>query len=69
MPNFGTVQNNLITNIIVAETKEIAETVTGQTCVLLPPLDVGIGWTYEGGTFIAPPQPEPITNVDTEPTA
>jgi hypothetical protein len=63
MPNFGTVENNLITNIIVAETKEIAETVTGQTCVLLPPLEVGIGWTYEGGTFTAP-----VVKAPTKPT-
>lgn len=33
MPNFATLRNNVVDNIIVAETKEIAEAVTGQTCV------------------------------------
>ncbi len=69
MPNYGVVENNVITNVIVAENKEIAETVTGQLCVELPHYDVGIGWTYEGGTFIRPVEPEPTTSVDTEPTA
>ena len=54
MPNYGILENTLITNVIVAETKEIAEQVTGKTCVELPPLNVGTGWTYEGGTFSAP---------------
>lgn len=69
MPNYGTLNGIVINNVITAESKEIAETVTGQTCVELPPLDVGIGWTYENGTFSAPVKPEPTTSVDTEPTA
>jgi hypothetical protein len=50
MPNYGTLNGIVINNVITAESKEIAETVTGQTCVELPPLNVGIGWTYDGGT-------------------
>jgi hypothetical protein len=69
MPNYGTLNGIVINNIITAESKEIAETVTGQTCVELPPLDVGIGWTYENGTFSAPVEPEPTTSADTKPTA
>lgn len=54
MPNYGVVENDLITNVIVAENKEIAETVTNKLCVELPHYDVGIGWTYKGGIFSAP---------------
>ena len=54
MANYGVLEGTLIVNIIVAETKEIAEQVTGKICVDLPPLNAGIGWTYEGGTFTAP---------------
>lgn len=68
MPNYAIVENKLITNIIVAETKEIAETVTGQTCIELPHYDVGRGWTYEGGTFTAPVIETPVVEASTEPT-
>jgi hypothetical protein len=69
MPNYGTLNGIVISNVITAESKEIAETVTGQSCVELPITDVGIGWTYESGTFSAPVKPEPITSVNTKPTA
>jgi hypothetical protein len=69
MASYGVLEGILIVNVIIAETKEIAEQVTGKTCVDLPPLNAGIGWTYENGTFTAPVEPEPITNADTQPTA
>jgi creatinine amidohydrolase/Fe(II)-dependent formamide hydrolase-like protein len=68
MADFAVIENNVIVNVIVAETKEIAEKVTGKLCVVLPPLNVGIGWTYEGGTFTAPVVEAP-KNADTKPTA
>jgi hypothetical protein len=54
MANYAVIENELVTNVIVAETKEIAEQVTGKLCIDLPQLDVGIGWGYSGGTFSRP---------------
>ena len=54
MANFGVLDNNLIINILVCETKEIAEIVTGKTCIELPLTNVGIGWSYDGAEFTAP---------------
>lgn len=56
MANFAAIENNLIINVIVADTKEIAEQVTGLVCVEIPhePGAPGIGWSYDGSTFTAP---------------
>jgi creatinine amidohydrolase/Fe(II)-dependent formamide hydrolase-like protein len=63
MINYAVIENEVIVNVIVAENKEIAETVTGKLCVVLPPLNVGVGWAYKGGTFTAP-----VVEAPTEPT-
>ena len=60
MANFAVIENDKVTNVIVADSKEIAETVTGKTCLDITDTYVGIGWDYVGGEFIAPPAPEPI---------
>lgn len=58
MLNFAVINNNIVENVIVADTKEIAELVTNKTCVEYTESNpAGIGWTYENGKFIAPPQP------------
>jgi hypothetical protein len=58
MANFAVIENNMVTNIIVAETKEIAEEMTGLTCI-----DYTDGWDYNnginGGNFF--PAPTPVT--------
>jgi hypothetical protein len=54
MADYGVIENDIIENVIVAESKEIAETVTGKLCVELPPTNVGVGWAYKSGTFTAP---------------
>jgi hypothetical protein len=56
MANYAVIQNGIVTNIIVADTKEIAETVTGLTCIENEnlPGTLGIGWSYDGTTFTAP---------------
>jgi hypothetical protein len=60
---FAVMSNNLVTNIIVADTLEIAEAVTNQNCI--PYTDetpVGINWSYDGVNFINPnPKPEEVT--------
>ena len=57
---FAVMSNNLVANIIVADTLEIAEEVTGQTCIVYTDeAPVGINWTYDGVNFINPnPKPE-----------
>jgi hypothetical protein len=59
--DFAVIQDDVIVNLIVAETKEIAEEVTGNLCVEFSkenhPL---IGWAYNStsGEFISPPPAE-----------
>lgn len=55
MATYAVVENNLVTNIIVADTLEIAEKVTGKTCVEYDDENfAGIGWTYDGESFTPP---------------
>ena len=62
MANFAEIQNGVVTNVIVADTKEIAELVTGLTCVEYTDENpAGIGWTYDGSKFIPPVKETPIT--------
>ena len=59
--NFAVLNNNIVTNLIVADTLEIAEAVTYTTCVQYTDhTTVGIGWTYDGTNFIAPVETETI---------
>jgi hypothetical protein len=60
MANYAVIQNNIVVNVIVADTKEIAEEATGLTCVEYTSENpAGIGWTYNGENFIAPVVEEP----------
>lgn len=53
--NYAVIENNIVINTIVAETKQIAEEVTGLLCIEYTNEDpTGIGWTYDGTNFIAP---------------
>ncbi len=56
MANYAVIKDGLVTNVIVAESKEIAESVTGLTCVEVnnEPGAPGIGWSYDGSSFSAP---------------
>lgn len=56
MANYAVLNNNnIVENIIVADTKEIAEEVTGKTCVEYTDSNpAGIGWSYADGVFTAP---------------
>lgn len=58
MANFAVIENGIVTNTIVADSKAIAEEVTGKTCVeytFSNPACIGLG--YDGTTF---EQPAPI---------
>ena len=55
MATFAVLNNSNVVNVIVADTKEIAEAVTNTTCVEYTDSNpAGIGWTYDGTKFIAP---------------
>lgn len=64
MKNFAVIdQNNLVVNVIVADSKEVAESVTGLTCIENDELLGSIGLVYNDGIFAAPlPEPRPITD-------
>jgi hypothetical protein len=55
MPNFAEIKNDVVANIIIAESKEIADMVTGGVCVEYTDENPAyIGWTYNGTKFIQP---------------
>ena len=52
MTNFAVINSNIVENIIVADTKEIAESVTGKLCVEYVnenPAHIGFGWDETNG--------------------
>lgn len=50
-----------VTNVIVADSLEIAESATSSYCVLIPlGTFVDIGYTYSGGAFSAPEEETPV---------
>ena len=55
MGTYAVVEDAKVTNVIVAESREIAEDVTGRACVEYTEADpAGIGWDYDGEMFISP---------------
>lgn len=56
MATFAVLSENVVTNVIVADTKEIAEQVCGTVAEYTLENPAGIGWTYdpETGTFTNP---------------
>jgi hypothetical protein len=60
MPNFATMNGDKVSNIIIADTLEDAQSVSGQTCIEYDPtatetyVPAGIGFTWNGEVFIAP---------------
>ena len=69
---YGVLENNIIVNVIVADSKEVAEEVTGLICISLQDYpEVGIEWQWDGVTF-TDPRPKPVieeTVPSTEPLA
>ena len=64
--NFAVIHNDIVTNLIVADSLEIAQEITNTTCVeYTDPWTVGIGWACDGINFVnlnPPTIPEPILN-------
>ena len=53
MTIYAVIENNVVTNRIVAESKEIAESVTGKTCVECDGTST-VGGYYLDGVFAGP---------------
>jgi len=68
MKTFAVLENNLVTNKIIADSKELAETLTGFSCVeLQSSLDCSIGASYANNKFIEPsPYPSWTYNEELE---
>lgn len=58
MSNIAIVENNIITNVIVAEI-EWAKAAFPNSEVIICPEGVGVGWSILGGEWSAPPAGEP----------
>ena len=58
---FAIIENSIVVNTIVCETKQLAESITGLTCVEYTVSDpAGIDWTYNSTTKkFRSPQPYP----------
>jgi len=55
MKTFAVVNGSTVSNVIVCDSKEVAESVTGQTCIeYTEESPAGIGWSYDGSVFTAP---------------
>jgi hypothetical protein len=66
--NYAVIENNKVVNIIVAESLDIAEAVTGKQCVVCEDDDTpDIGCDYDGFKFIKKqPHPSWILNSEKE---
>ncbi len=59
MKNFAVLHDNIVRNIIIADSLEDAESITGLTCVEYKQDQiVGIDFLYEDGAFVNPVQEE-----------
>lgn len=56
MADYCVIVNDKVINMIVCDSKELAESLTKTTCIEAP-WGVGIGWTYKDGAFKAPEVP------------
>jgi hypothetical protein len=55
MATYAVLNGDNVENIIVADSLEIAETVTEKTCIEYNDSNpAGIDWTYDGKKFVAP---------------
>jgi hypothetical protein len=50
MAKFAVLNGNKISNMIIADTKEIAENITNATCIEILDFNVGFGYIYDSAT-------------------
>lgn len=63
MAKFAVIENGLVINTILAESKKIAEEITEKTCIEYTTEIIGPGATWNGSQFI-PAQPFPSWILD-----
>jgi hypothetical protein len=69
MANFAVIKNNIVVNVILADTLEDAEQATNLTCIeYTEEAPAGIGWSYNGETFENPNPPVVESSPETLPT-
>jgi hypothetical protein len=58
-------QNNEVINVIICDTKELAEELTGLPAIeySLEEREAGIGFTHDGEKFVSPPVPPQVIPV------
>lgn len=67
MPNFAVLDGENVVNTILADSKAIAEEVTGKTCIEFTTERAETGGTYIGGVFIPrKPYASWVLNADNE---
>jgi hypothetical protein len=60
MNNYAVMENDKVINIIIADSKEIAEGVSGHNCIeYTNESPVSIGFLWDGNNFILPEFKEP----------
>ena len=58
MTYFAVLDNNVVVNTIVADTKQVAEEITNATCIEYNQTSpAGIGYFYDGENFNPPTEP------------
>lgn len=61
MKTFAVIEDNKVINVIIADSKEIAEETTGKLCIEYTEENpAGIDWDYDGVSFIPPIVEQPI---------
>lgn len=61
MANYAISDGTTIVNVIVADTQDVAEAVTGMTAIESSGVP-WLGWTLVNGEWTAPPEPQPAAN-------
>jgi hypothetical protein len=61
MSKYAVIENDMVVNVVVADSKGVAEQITGETCVLYTDENPAIiGLSYVNGVFEQLPIPEPL---------
>lgn len=63
MTTFAVMSGNFVSNVIVADSKEIAEEATGTVCIEYDEINqAGLGWSHDGEKFNPPTLEEPTND-------
>jgi hypothetical protein len=66
MANYAVIEDSKVINVIISDSKEIAEEATGKLCIEYTEENpAGIDWDYDGVSFIAPVVEEPTETEET----